>query len=216
MRKVFLASLVIWFSINGLLASHSRFGIFGKSHFNRGFARHSFLPFRHFGGGFHFSGNRSFHRRGFYGGPRYGPYYGPGYPPYYRPQVRNYTYSGPPSSYFYANSYRAGAYGGYPNAVYELQKLPDWASYGSATGEVVQANYGDLVFKVEPGNALVYLNGKLIGSARSFSNDRDRYTLLDGDYTIRIVLPGFEPFEADLQVVPNRTHYLDIELKPVQ
>ncbi len=79
---------------------------------------------------------------------------------------------------------------------------------------VVQANTAHLIFKVVPSKALIYLDGKLIGSARDFATERDRYMLVDGTHELRIEYPDYEPFQTEMEMVPNRTLYLDIELRP--
>lgn len=83
----------------------------------------------------------------------------------------------------------------------------------SPRGELVRANTADLVFNVEPSEALVYVDGKLIGSARGFASERDRYTIVSGAHDLRIEFPGYEPFQAQLEVTPDRTIHLDIELQ---
>lgn len=84
---------------------------------------------------------------------------------------------------------------------------------GSAA-EVVQANTSDLIFSVVPSRALVYIDGKLIGSARDFATSRDRYNVMEGTHELRIEFPGYKSFEAVMEIVPNRTLHLDIELEP--
>jgi len=78
--------------------------------------------------------------------------------------------------------------------------------------EVVRSNSSDLVFKVTPERALVYVDGKLIGNAGSFSTERDRYMVLDGRHELRVEYPGYKPFDTELDVQANRTIHLDIEL----
>ncbi len=80
--------------------------------------------------------------------------------------------------------------------------------------EVVRANTAHLIFKVVPSKALIYVDGKLIGSARNLATERDRYMLTDGTHEVRIEYPGYEPFQSEMEIVPNRTLYLDIELRP--
>ena len=82
-----------------------------------------------------------------------------------------------------------------------------------ASRDVVRVNSSDVVFKVDPPQAMVYINGKLIGSAGDFSTQRDRYPLLGGEHDLRIEYPGFKPFEARMEIVPNKTLHLDIELE---
>lgn len=94
-----------------------------------------------------------------------------------------------------------------PRAAYRLYvESPAYAP-------LVRANFSDVIFQVTPARALVYINGKLIGSAGDFATPRDRYMLLEGPHQLRIEFPGYEPFEAEMEVVPNRTLRLNIELE---
>lgn len=62
--------------------------------------------------------------------------------------------------------------------------------------EVVRANTAHLIFKVVPSKALIYVDGKLIGSARNFATERDRYMLTDGTHECVSNVPATNPFRA--------------------
>ncbi|MGH9338298.1 MAG: PEGA domain-containing protein [Acidobacteriota bacterium] len=79
--------------------------------------------------------------------------------------------------------------------------------------EVVRANFADLIFNVNPSNALIYVDNRLIGSARDFDTERERLTLLEGAHHLRIEFPGYEAFESDMEIIPDRTLHLDIDLE---
>ena len=79
--------------------------------------------------------------------------------------------------------------------------------------EIVRANTADLIFQVSPSRALIYIDEKLIGNARDFSTERDRYMLIEGEHSLRIEFPGYKPFRTDMNIVSNRTLQLDIELE---
>ena len=81
--------------------------------------------------------------------------------------------------------------------------------------EIVRANMTDLIFQVDPPQALVYIDGILIGSAGDFATERDRYTILAGRHDLRIDQSGYKPFHTEMEVVANRTLHLDIELEPL-
>jgi len=83
------------------------------------------------------------------------------------------------------------------------------------TGGVVRVNSSDLIFDVNPPHALVYIDDRLIGSAGDFATERDRYSILDGEHDLRIEFPGYETYEARMDVVPDRTLHLGIELQPL-
>jgi hypothetical protein len=113
----------------------------------------------------------------------------------------------PPSAYF---GY-SGVYPGYRGLGHGIYRL---IVNSPPTGGVVRVNTSDIIFNVTPARAMIFIDGKLIGSARDFATERDRYTLLDGEHALRIEFPGYQAFETLLDVAPNRTLHLDIELKP--
>ena len=47
-----------------------------------------------------------------------------------------------------------------------------------------------------------------------FGSERDRYPLISGPHELRIELPGFLPFQTEMEVAPNRILNLEIELQP--
>lgn len=103
----------------------------------------------------------------------------------------------------------------YPYSSYEI---PTYSIYRIVvspppTGGVVRVNSSDIVFNVTPPNALVFVDDKLIGSAKDFATQRDRYPLLDGDHHLRIEFPGYRAFTTQLQVVPDRSLHLEIQLE---
>ncbi len=77
----------------------------------------------------------------------------------------------------------------------------------------MRANFADLIFNVNPSNALIYVDNRLIGSARDFDTERERLTLLEGAHHLRIEFPGYEAFESDMEIIPDRTLHLDIDLE---
>lgn len=129
--------------------------------------------------------------------------------PYYRPRYHR------PSDYYFPGYSRRVGYGsfldlGRPYRQYGIYRL----IVGSPpTGGFIKANSSDLIFDVVPARALVYIDGKLIGSAGDFASKRDRYPLLDGEHDLRIECPGYLPFETQLDVVPDRLLHLNIELE---
>lgn len=116
----------------------------------------------------------------------------------------------------YGDSYRFGA-AWYPG-MWSQGERGVYSTYlmSPAGMEVVRSNTSDLVFKVTPERALVFVDGKLIGNAASFSAERDRYMVLDGDHELRIEYPGYKTFDTELNVQANRTIHLDIELTKLE
>jgi hypothetical protein len=77
--------------------------------------------------------------------------------------------------------------------------------------QLVQSNTADLVFNVTPSYAQVYVDNKLIGSARDYASG-DHYTVIDGVHSLRVEYPGYKPFQAQMNVQANRTVHVDVEL----
>ena len=96
-----------------------------------------------------------------------------------------------------------------PRRIYQL------VVSGSIEREMVRANTTDLIFQVDPPQALLYIDGMLIGSGGDFATVRNRYTILEGQHDLRIEYPGYQPFHEKMAVVANRTLHLDIQLEPL-
>lgn len=140
------------------------------------------------------------------------------YNPHDYPPIRNYGRS----SYHYR-----GSYGGHGGSLHYNFRPAGASTYrgiyslqidSSALGPVVRANTADLIFEVDPPEALVYIDDKVIGSAADFATYRDRYMLISGEHTLRIARPGYVDFETAMEVPPDHTLHLDIELerKPLE
>lgn len=79
--------------------------------------------------------------------------------------------------------------------------------------DIVRANASDIIFRVDPPQALVRIDGLTIGSARDFSTRRSSYTLLDGEHDVQIEFPGYRTFRTRMNIIPNQTIHLDVELE---
>ncbi|MFQ5739213.1 MAG: PEGA domain-containing protein [Acidobacteriota bacterium] len=201
MRKPAVAVLALFFCSSFLGAAHRyprhrSFGTYGSYFFYPYGGNRHFRP--HNGHGRHYGADSLRYYQPFL----YYPFsYGADSLRYYQPFL-DYpvsSYSTPPSANFPAG-----------RATYRVVLAVPPAS------EVVRANYSDLIFDVTPPRALVYVDGRLIGSARSFATERDRFTLLEGEHELRIEFPGRKPYETQLQVIPDRTIHIDVELEPAQ
>ncbi len=182
------------------------------------FAEHQYLRFR--SNGYYFRPPRTlfYLRPDYLFQPSYGYGYGYGYghrghghPGY------DYSYGYPSWSYSYGGySNHPGYFGyGYPSWVGGLGGTYSMYLQSPAGMEVVRSNTADLIFSVTPARAMIFIDGKLIGSGRDFASERDRYMVLDGTHELRVEYPGYKPFETELNVQANRTVHLDIELDPV-
>ena len=78
---------------------------------------------------------------------------------------------------------------------------------------LIRANTSDLIFRVVPVRARVYVDGRVIGSAQAFSTKRNSYSVIEGEHDLRVEYPGYRTFSARMEVVPDRTLHLDIELE---
>lgn len=154
---------------------------------------------------------RSYYRGGFYGTGHHRPAYGyrPGYGYGYR---RGYGY-GVSSRYRspYTAPYRRYSEP-HPFGRYGRTGVYRFFVFSPSSGAIVQANSADLVIDVNPTRALIFIDGKLVGSGRDFARDREGYPLMEGEYELRVEHPGYEPFSTVLQIVPDRTVHLNLEL----
>ena len=73
------------------------------------------------------------------------------------------------------------------------------------------ANSGNLVLDVTPSEALIYLDGRLIGSGLDFT--AEEIQLAAGTHELRIDCHDYVPFQAELLVRPDRTLHLRIQLQ---
>lgn len=172
------------------------------------FAEHQYFRFR--SNGYYFRPPRTlfYMRPDYLFRPSYGYHYrGFGYPGYgYGRFSWAYSYGGYPGLGFFGY--------GYPNWVGGIGGTYSTYLQSPAGMEVVRSNTADLVFTVSPSRAKIFVDGKLIGSARDFASERDRFMVLDGTHELRVEHPGYKPFQTELNIQPNKTVHLDIELDP--
>ncbi|RPJ86118.1 MAG: PEGA domain-containing protein [Acidobacteria bacterium] len=191
MRKILILA-ILWGVSTGLFAEHQYYRFRSNGYY--------FRPPRtlfHFRPDYVFRPSYGYGYRSHYGYPGYG--YGRGYSYSYREY-----FNGP------------GYYGYYPNWVGGLGGTYSTYLQSPAGMEVVRSNTADLIFSVSPARAKIFVDGKLIGSARDYASARDRYMVLDGTHELRVEYPGYKPFQTELDIQPNRTVHLDIELDPAE
>lgn len=156
--------------------------------------------------------------------PRSAFFYRPDYL-FYGAYSRPYLYSFAPYGYRrgYGNPY---GYGGYYAAGRFSPYYPPGAAWvGGSRGtystrlqtpaggaEFVRTNTSDLIFTVTPARAQIYIDDKLIGSARDYASHRDRYEVINGQHELRIEYPGYKPYRAEMNIQPNRTVKVEVQL----
>jgi len=68
-------------------------------------------------------------------------------------------------------------------------------------------DYGKLSLDVRPGDAAVYIDGRLFPEA-----GRDEVRLAGGLHRVEVVRPGYTSFERELEIRPGKTADLDVHL----
>lgn len=139
---------------------------------------------------------------------RYYPYKSYGYarPYYYYPYSFGYGPYGRGSFYFdlYYNSYVF-----YPPAVARYDYYGSYyGTYGYPTGE--------LRLQVRPRDAQVFIEGAYAGTVDDFDGTFQSLRLEQGEYKVEIVLPGYEPLDFDVQIVPGEKVTYKGDLIPEQ
>ncbi len=90
-----------------------------------------------------------------------------------------------------------------------------YPAYGYGYGSVVPAtSYGAITFRLNPGNAAVYVDGNYVGIAESFDDDARPLTLTSGTHRIELDAPGYEPVAFDVDVVPGQLIPYEGSLQP--
>lgn len=132
----------------------------------------------------------------------YDPWYFYGYPRsyFYRPYAYGYGPAG--RGWFYFDLHYNG-YVWYPPTVV---RYGSYGSFGYPTGE--------LRLKVRPREAQVFVDGYYAGTVDSFDGVFQSLRLETGDYRIQIVLPGYEPLDVDVQIVPGQKVTVEADLVP--
>lgn len=79
----------------------------------------------------------------------------------------------------------------------------------------LQARRG-MITSVQPGDALVYVNGLAIGTAKQFSTLDETYDFpAAGDYTVRITAPGYKELQYVIAAddeAPEEIAHIDVKL----
>jgi hypothetical protein len=139
---------------------------------------------------------------------RYYPYKSYGYarPYYYYPYAFGYGPHGRGWFYFdlYYNSYVF-----YPHTVVRYDNYGSYyGNYGYPTGE--------LRLQVRPRDAQVFIDGSYAGTVDDFDGTFQSLRLEEGEYKVEIVLPGYEPLDFDVRIVPGEKVTYKGDLLPEQ
>ena len=82
-----------------------------------------------------------------------------------------------------------------------------------STGVRIIPTISGVVFDVVPPSALVYVDGRLLGSARSFGSEETSCPMNEGIHVLRLEASGYQSYEADLETIPGRSVRIDITLE---
>ena len=164
----------------------------------------------HGGGGSHSSGHSSVHsgsghssfRSGFHGGGFRGGFHG-GFRGGFHGGVR--IFPGWGWGWYYPWWWDGYYYPGYPYA-YPYR----YAESGAGS------EWTAVKTDVEPDEAALYLDGRLIGTADDFDGYPDRLYLGPGHYHLEFRLDGYEPYTTDIDAAPGRSFRLDQRLRKIK
>ncbi len=98
---------------------------------------------------------------------------------------------------------------------YKVRRSLARAVVGSKGVRIIPTS-AQVVFDVVPPSALVYVDGRLMGSARSFADEETAFPINEGTHVLRLEASGYQSYEADLASIPGRTVRLDITLEREQ
>jgi hypothetical protein len=115
---------------------------------------------------------------------------------------------------FYSSWWWGGWWGG--PSVYVVGDDGDYeggSDYGSAGVSARTGRYAIVKTDVSPEEALVFLDGKYIGTADDFDGSPDYLYLGAGKYHIEFRLPGYQTYATDLSVSRGQRVRLDEKLK---
>ena len=59
----------------------------------------------------------------------------------------------------------------------------------------------------------VYVDGRLLGSARSFGSEETSCPMNEGIHVLRLEASSYQSYEADLETIPGRSVRIDITLE---
>ena len=165
-------------------------------------------------------GSGSWNRNGY---RAYGPYGRPPYKHYNRSpyRIKSYAYARP--YYYYPYAFGYGPYGRgsfyfdlhynsyvfYPPTVVRYDNNGSYyGTYGYPTGE--------LRLQVRPRDAQVFIEGSYAGTVDDFDGTFQSLRLEEGEYSVELVLPGYEPLDFDVRITAGEKVTYKGDLIPEQ
>lgn len=78
---------------------------------------------------------------------------------------------------------------------------------------IVTLGQASIRLDVHPKDALVYLDGNLVGTVRDFNGRNKRLYVFPGAHTLELRDPNYEPFSTDIKVLPEQDFRLKLHLQ---
>jgi hypothetical protein len=78
----------------------------------------------------------------------------------------------------------------------------------------VEATSSEIKLVVKPRRAAVFLNDGYVGHVDEFDGPGQSMVLPPGKYKLKITLPGYQPLETEITLVPNQKFELKTDLSP--
>jgi len=136
-------------------------------------------------------------------------------------RYRSYAYARP--YYYYPYAFGYGPYGRgsfyfdlyYNSYVFYPPTVVRYDNYGSYYGTYGYPT-GELRIQVRPRDAQVFIDGSYAGTVDDFDGTFQSLRLEGGEYKVEIVLPGYEPLDFDVQIVPGEKVTYKGDLLPEQ
>lgn len=97
-----------------------------------------------------------------------------------------------------------------------LSPLPAAGRGAPAAEENIQVDLeqaGNVLLKVEPADATVYIDNTNYGQASEFADENSAINLRAGTHQLEIVRPGYRPYKSPVEVKPNESTDLTVTLE---
>lgn len=71
-----------------------------------------------------------------------------------------------------------------------------------------------IIFLVEPEDAAIWIDHSFVGVVRQFNGNPTRAVVGAGKHQVELTRPGFQPYRMSVEVKPEETHKLRLEMLP--